>query len=75
MEEDVQWRFIESMKAVGDVLEINVEGGAHYRMILETRKVERLAALKDEASKAPMAPAVTPAADAPIAPDTGAAEL
>ena len=42
LEEDAQWRFIRSMKIVGDALEIVAEGGRRYRVILATRKVELL---------------------------------
>lgn len=42
LEEDVQWRFIKSMKAVGDTLEVVAEGGTRYRVNLTTRKVELL---------------------------------
>jgi hypothetical protein len=53
LEEDVQWRFIKSMKAVGDTLEITAEGGACYRVILATRKIELLPTPKKEANQAP----------------------
>lgn len=53
MEEDVQWRFIRTMKIVGDVLEILAEDGAGYRVILATRKVERLATPQEGANHLP----------------------
>jgi len=43
MEEDVQWRFIESMKVVANGLEITVEMGARYHVDLKTHKVVKLA--------------------------------
>jgi hypothetical protein len=57
-EEDVQWRFIRSMKAVGDTLEITAEDGARFRVILVSRKVELLPTPKKEANQAlePTAP-------------------
>ena len=42
-EECVQWRFITGMAIVGEALDVTVEDGRHYRVLLATRKVERLA--------------------------------
>ncbi|HVU16317.1 MAG TPA: hypothetical protein VHD32_05310 [Candidatus Didemnitutus sp.] len=47
LEEDVQCRFIRSLKIVGDTLEVTAEGGARYRVFLSTRKVEPLATAKE----------------------------
>jgi hypothetical protein len=43
LEEDVQWRFITSLKLVDDHLEISAEGGTRYRVNLGTRRIEKLA--------------------------------
>ena len=42
LEEDVQWRFIKSLKVTGDSLEVVAEDGASYRVNLTTRQVEPL---------------------------------
>ena len=46
LEEDVQWRFIESMKLIGDDLEIGVEHGSWYRVNLITHKVKKISSEK-----------------------------
>jgi hypothetical protein len=51
IEEDVQWRFIESMRVVGDALVVTAEGGSRYRVMLATRKIERLTTSKAEANQ------------------------
>lgn len=56
LEEDVPWRFIRSMKAVGETLEVTAEGGARYRIVLATQTVERLATSKQEANLVPESP-------------------
>lgn len=45
-EECVQWRFITSLLVAGDTVEITAEDGRRYRVMLATRKVERLATPK-----------------------------
>ena len=76
LEEDVQWRFIESMKLQGDNLEVTVEGGARYKIELGTQKVIEVKD-RQEANQAllPTSMVVTPAADAPVAPTIAAADL
>ena len=78
LEEDVQWRFIEAMKLVGDDLEVTIEGGSRYRVFLATHKVERLPSLrKTEANQAllPTPTSVTQPAGAGCAPAAVAADL
>ncbi len=55
-EECVQWRFITSMTVVGDTVEITAEDGRRYCVLLATRRVERLAALKEVANQSPEPP-------------------